>query len=202
MGGQCQRERAELECEQCAEVFCNACASTIHRAGRMKEHRLVAVSSRMAAPVSRVVTSANGVQSQAFTSERSTSSVRPVPHCKIHPHEPLQFFCMDCEGECLCSECAVDAAHGGRDVVKVKKAYESLAGDMDRVLECLAIRRDSHARSKRNCDTMRNDLNEVITRGKANLSDAFRQLRATLAQKEAELTDAVDNCENSTGQAI
>merc|ERR1712232_119319 len=120
----------------------------------------------------------------------------------IHPHEPLQFFCMDCEGECLCSECAVDAAHGGRDVVKVKKAYESLAGDMDRVLECLAIRRDSHARSKRNCDTMRNDLNEVITRGKANLSDAFRQLRATLAQKEAELTDAVDNCENSTGQAI
>merc|ERR1712232_511083 len=120
----------------------------------------------------------------------------------IHPHEPLQFFCMDCEGECLCSESAVDAAHGGRDVVKVKKAYESLAGDMDRVLECLAIRRDSHGRSRRNCETMRNDLNDVIARGKANLQDAFRQLRATLAQKEAELTAAVDSCEGATGQAM
>lgn len=165
----------------------------------------MALPSRTAAPVPRSVPSTNGALNQALTPERTTSSavaMRPMPHCKFHPHETLQFFCMDCESECLCSECAVEAAHGGRDVVKVMKAYESLAGDMDRVLECLAIRRDSHSRSKRNCETMRNDLTEVIARGKANLQDAFRQLRATLAQKEAELTAAVDSCETAAGQAM
>merc|ERR1719240_2554665 len=57
-------------------------------------------------------------------------SLRFIP-CPTHPSEPIQFFCLECETECICAECVVHGEHKGHDVLNVKRAYKNLCGKVD-----------------------------------------------------------------------
>jgi len=221
--GQCSTEKAEVDCLQCGEQFCGRCASAVHRAGRMREHRLVPLagsaplavsmggstqpyqktSSALASPATSTAPSPR----QERESRPSISSLSGIgaasnARCPVHPDEPAQFFCIDSETECICAECAVEAAHSGREVMNVRKAYQSLAGHMDRTTEGLRARHEEHTQIMAEAEGLKTDLDSIISKGKKGVHEAFRQLRACLDQKEADLLAGVDSCESAASQTL
>jgi len=193
-----------VECLQCQEQFCARCAADMHKAGRMKEHFLKTLGAAVA-------TASTAEDRRDVAPEPTPSSSAPSPRvdrrpapgrCSKHPEESAQFFCMDCDDECVCAECAVDAAHRGREVMAVRKAYQTLSPHLDKTLEGLQARADDHTKMRREADALKTDLNAVIGTGKQNIQESFRKLRATIAQKETELLAGIDACETSTAQAL
>lgn len=226
--GQCEADEAEVECVQCGEFFCSRCAAEVHRAGRMREHRMerrsryhvatagVAANSVHAEPVAKVAAMPSSprrtVESQVvYLSPRGTapasSPSQPtqpttVHTCPRHQSEKLKFYCMDAEGECLCAECAVEAARQGRDVVKVEKAYQSLSASMDETIANLKRRSDEQERLRKEAEVVRVDLETIIRKGKQGVQDSFRRIHALLVQKEAELLAGVGDVESSMSRAL
>eukprot|EP00927_Polykrikos_kofoidii_P077202 TRINITY_DN74170_c0_g1_i1.p1 TRINITY_DN74170_c0_g1~~TRINITY_DN74170_c0_g1_i1.p1 ORF type:complete len:493 (-),score=74.34 TRINITY_DN74170_c0_g1_i1:292-1692(-) len=221
--GQCQTQKAELDCWQCGEQFCRPCAANVHRAGRMKEHRLTPVGprprgtpptlgdghARSPSPCAADVSVVSGGGDDRRRGSNSRLSVRsddqrwnPTTRCVAHPEELAQFFCMDCDSECICAECAVEAAHTGRQVMKVQKAYQSLAGEIDKTLDDLRLRTEDQAQIKREALELKSELDAIIGKGKESIQQAFKQLRVSLAQKETELLAGIDSCEKSANDAL
>eukprot|EP00929_Paragymnodinium_shiwhaense_P030546 TRINITY_DN17290_c0_g1_i3.p1 TRINITY_DN17290_c0_g1~~TRINITY_DN17290_c0_g1_i3.p1 ORF type:complete len:431 (-),score=114.04 TRINITY_DN17290_c0_g1_i3:142-1434(-) len=209
--GQCQAQPAELDCWQCGEQFCSRCAAAVHRAGRMKEHRLTPVVSNGGAvagaspePAGPFGGAAMGVREEHkgdFFKEPAASAPA-LSRCPDHPQEPGEFFCLDCESECICAECAIEAAQKGRQVMKVHKAYQMLAGDVDRALEALRGRSAEQQQIRKEAESLKSDLDLIICKGKQNIQEAFQQLRAALDKKETELLEGIDYAETTATQAL
>jgi len=121
--------------------------------------------------------------------------------CPLHPEDPLQFFCLDCE-ECICAECAVHGAHRGHDVLNVRLAYKKLSGRISELLEASQCRAEEHTRAMQQAATQRRDVDLVIARGRRSIQEAFERLRVTLSQKEAHLLLAADACERAAAERL
>lgn len=122
--------------------------------------------------------------------------------CPRHPAERLQFYCMDWDTECLCAECAVEAAGQGRNVLKVTKAYQGLASKIDDTIFALQRRSEANERQTKEAEDVRSDLESIIRKGKQDIQDSFRRLQSLLAQRESELLVGVDAFESSAIRAI
>merc|ERR1719387_1242242 len=117
--------------------------------------------------------------------------MRFVP-CKSHPEEPIQFFCLDCETECICAECVVHGAHKGHEVLNVKKAYANLCGKVEQLLDVAKQRIEELGSSIQQLEGQKRDLELVAVGGRQGIRDAFKTLRAQLTQKEAEVLRRIE----------
>eukprot|EP00928_Gymnodinium_smaydae_P039899 TRINITY_DN27160_c0_g11_i1.p1 TRINITY_DN27160_c0_g11~~TRINITY_DN27160_c0_g11_i1.p1 ORF type:complete len:409 (-),score=101.48 TRINITY_DN27160_c0_g11_i1:87-1244(-) len=120
----------------------------------------------------------------------------------LSPDEHLQFFCMDCESDCMTAESAVEAARAGRDVVNARKAYQTLHKQIDRTLDGLQLRSEETQQAREEADAVKSDLDKIISKGRQSMQNMFRQLHADLAQKEAELLENIDSLEAVAGREL
>jgi len=135
-------------------------------------------------------------------SQQTRELLPAVVGCPVHPEDPAEFFCMDGDSECICAECAVEAAQNGRQVMKVQKAYQSLSGHVDQTLESLRLRSEEQTKVRREAEALKSDLDMIIGKGKQSIQEAFRGLRASLGQKESELLAGIDACEKAASQSL
>jgi len=42
--------------------------------------------------------------------------------CREHPDENLNYYCFDCNCECICCECIVHGVHRDHNVANITKA--------------------------------------------------------------------------------
>eukprot|EP00930_Biecheleria_cincta_P006150 TRINITY_DN107128_c0_g1_i1.p1 TRINITY_DN107128_c0_g1~~TRINITY_DN107128_c0_g1_i1.p1 ORF type:complete len:426 (+),score=92.09 TRINITY_DN107128_c0_g1_i1:19-1296(+) len=194
--GQCETLPALLKCWQCDEVFCQSCSSSMHRAGRMREHRLSPIGgqSSFSGPVAPTLAASVG---EPLETTRASM-------CKIHPNEPVHFFCLDCHSECICAECAVEknARHHGHDVVNARAAYQRLSASMAELLDSSANRAHDRTQAQRQAGVLKQELDAIINDGKARIRDAFKSIKAGLAEKEDELLAGAQGCGQSAEKQL
>lgn len=145
--------------------------------------------------ISSVVPPGNGGTPPPFLSERTM-------YCPLHPEDPLQFFCLQCQTECICAECAVHGAHRGHDVLNVRHAYKNMAGRITEAMSKAQARVEEHQQATQLANSQRQEVDVVITKGKRAIQDAFEKMRTSLGQKEAQLLLAADQCERSASEAL
>jgi hypothetical protein len=192
--GQCQEATASIFCYECRERFCPACSSNVHQRGRLREHTLL--------PYQPGDLDSNGYFGAAVGTaevpsgilQRSKSPVVGGSYvcCPKHPEEFLQFFCLQCECECICAECAVHGDHRGHEVLNVRHAYTSMSGRIAEALNKAKARADEQQIADQEARRQLKEVELVIEQGRQAMQDAFRNMRASLAQKEAQLLRDVD----------
>jgi len=190
--GQCAQREVELECDECLEQFCASCAAQVHRRGRMAEHIL-------RRPGELHNGSNSGIDSRGGPARQGQSALVPLTRrffgCPSHPDEPLQYFCLSCEKECICSECCVHGEHRGHEVLKVQAAYTTLRPRIGDVIASLKHRVDGRHGHRQSTSRQRQDLSLVIDSERRRLREGFEQLREQINRKEAQLLGATDHCE-------
>lgn len=220
--GQCQA-LATRECQQCEEVFCAPCAERIHAKGRLAQHAVkpfprasapTTVYDRVAAlervPSDSGRSSARNLGALARMERSPSSSGFPTPlaggarplHCREHPEESAQFFCLDCECECICAECVVEGAHKGHRAVNVRKARSQLADAFDQALAEAEARLADRARAAQRAQSLRRDVDAVVLRGRRALQESFEQVQASLSRREAEMLTSAEQQEQRACETL
>ncbi|CAE8604930.1 unnamed protein product [Polarella glacialis] len=207
--GQCQAVSAVLECRQCDELFCQACASSMHRMGQMREHRLIPAGG---VPDRGRSGSSTPSQEPEGRSQSPLPAPKPTVHgtpqwpvqsgeicdsfCPFHPEESVRFFCLDCQTECTCAECAVqrDGRHYGHDVVNVRSAYHRLSSSIDSLLVASSARAQERAEALKRSAALRLELDLILSRGKQGIQEAFNRLHASIQHKESALLKGAEDC--------
>lgn len=215
--GQCQAP-ATRECQQCEEAFCTPCAERIHSRGRLAQHAVrplpgtstpttvcdrVAALERVPSDVGSSGTRGLGALARMERSPVSGSGgvmpllaggARPL-YCREHPEEQAQFFCLECECECICAECVVEGVHKGHRVVNVRKASAQLTDAFGQALAEAEARLEDRARAAQREQALRRDVEAVVSRGRRTLQETFEQLQVSLSRREAELLASAEQQE-------
>merc|ERR1712194_255243 len=111
-------------------------------------------------------------------------------------------FCLQCECECICAECAVHGDHRGHDVLNVRHAYKNLAGRIADAMMSAQVRAEEQNNALQLAESQRQEVEAVIARGKQSIQEAFERMRVTLAQKEARLLQDAEQIERSASEAL
>lgn len=199
--GQCQEAAADLHCRECEERFCGPCSASVHQRGRLREHTLLPLrgGASEGADVSGGGPGGAERAGGGGARERIQSPLfgaREV-YCPLHPEDPLQFFCLQCECECICAECAVHGDHRGHDVLNIRHAYKNMAGRIADAMSSAQVRAEEQKKGLQLADSQRQEVEGVIARGKQSIQDAFERMRVMLAQKEAQLLQDAEQVERS-----
>lgn len=112
--------------------------------------------------------------------------------CRVHPEEPLGYFCFDCETECICAECAIHGKHKGHDVMQIKKAYPIIKDKIEEMFLHVTGKIDEI--ELRN-EKLENQKKEIINQGnsaKQQVLVSFEDLRARIDRKEREIISQIE----------
>lgn len=227
--GQCEEQPAELSCEQCAEFFCQPCAALIHQRGKMAEHQLRrhdgafrssdSVDGFSESGGDQRWASAMHVRGSAFsTPPRPGGGMAAVvaagnanePRllarrflcCPAHPEEPLQYFCLQCQTDCVCAECVLNGIHKGHDVLNVREATRGLPERIASLASSVRTRAEEFAGIAEQADHGRREIADIVTRGRQEIQREFEQLAAVLRQEEDALLDEVDRCSADVSEIL
>lgn len=112
--------------------------------------------------------------------------------CKDHPDELPNYFCFDCESECICAECAIHGLHKGHEVMRVKTAFPIIKGKVEDMLLLLSNKQDELQILEEKIDARKKETIEQSYTAKQQIKHAFEDLRARLDKKERELSQQAD----------
>lgn len=207
--GQCQEASAELHCRECRERFCAPCSANLHQRGRLREHTVLPLSAQVAR--SRVDSSLGGggggggsLGGSIGVVDRSKSPLfgSCEVYCPLHPEDHLQFFCLECESECICAECAVHGEHKGHDVLNVRHAYKNMNGRIADALSKAQARTSEQQKALQLANSQRQEVEIVIEKGKQAIQEAFEKMRTSLSQKEAQLLRDAEATERAASEQL
>lgn len=119
---------------------------------------------------------------------------RQFLQCPVHPEDPLQFFCLECETEVCCAECVLHGPHRGHSVLNIRESAARLQDKVSAMAGQLQTQIDEISAEAQRIQRDRRDLAEAAAKGRSDLRAAFAQLRAALAEKEKALLVEVDQC--------
>jgi len=190
--GQCDDRAAEVYCVQCDEVFCRPCAQATHRRGRMAEHQLQPLDH--AGPLSHLVDAAIDSQGSSSRWAEPAPLARRFLRCRIHPEEPLQYFCLQCQTECICAECVIHGEHRGHEVLNVREAVKRLPEKVGELANTTRLRAEEIAGHAQRAQEGRRELAAAAERGRAEVRGALKTLGASLRQDEKVLLGEVERC--------
>merc|ERR1712217_524139 len=95
-----------------------------------------------------------------------TSEPRPLARrflcCPAHPEEPLQYFCLRCQTECICAECVLNGSHRGHDVLNVREAMRGLPERVVALASSVRERAEEFAKLAERAGEGRRDITEII----------------------------------------
>jgi len=99
----------------------------------------------------------------------------------------LQYFCLDCECKCVCSECVIHGTHKGHEVLSVKKAYPLLQSKVASLNMELRERVGELNQVARNWERKQQEMYNTQEALKQKMSEHFAELRNTLQLKEHDM---------------
>ena len=112
--------------------------------------------------------------------------------CKEHG-ELLNYLCLDCMSNCVCSECVVHGLHRNHEVLNIKKAYpliynklQDLSKYVNSQIKEVSLKNETIAKRK-------NFINSLIDRYKNEIHNTFEQIRIRLDNKEKEIINTTTN---------
>lgn len=202
--GQCQEAPAELHCRECRERFCRACSANLHQRGRLREHTQVPLNGGGSLAGGLGLDNVGAAAERMGAVERSKSPLfggREV-YCPLHPEDHLQFFCLTCESECICAECAVHGEHRGHDVLNVRHAYKNMSTRIADALSKAQARTDDQQKALQLANSQRQEVELVIEKGKQAIQEAFEKMRTSLGQKEAQLLRDAEQTERLASEQL
>jgi hypothetical protein len=108
--------------------------------------------------------------------------------------EPLQFFCLTCESECICAECALHGKHRGHDVINVRDAAKQLPERASELNSLACIRAKELSGVLDDVLREKSDIATKCTTSRKELRCGFEKIRAGLESEEKALMGEVQRC--------
>lgn len=202
--GQCE-EPADLLCSQCQEVFCRRCGTAVHQRGRMARHQLQALSceaeaAKKATPSPReapkVQTDRLGEKSRLPSTLQKLMALNQLSRtfyaCPEHPQEPLNYFCLQCQSECICAECCLHGRHRGHEVQSVSEAGRGIASEVDDLLEALCSHQESLKSLLGRIQELRLELAQALAEAQQQMQQQMQKAIAEVKKEEAKCLQEAD----------
>ena len=112
--------------------------------------------------------------------------------CKEHG-EILNYLCLDCMTNCVCSECIVHGIHRNHEVLNIKKAYPLIYGKMQDLSKYVNEQIKEFSLVSDAITKKKNFINVLTERCKNEIHNTFEQIRIRLDNKEKEITNNTTN---------
>ncbi|KAL0204775.1 hypothetical protein P9112_000082 [Eukaryota sp. TZLM1-RC] len=163
----CSREQAVVFCQRCDGSLCSSCDASIHP-------------------------SSNPLMSRHLRVDLSTFDRRPLA-CPVHEDEVVSYFCLDCEVEAFCAECAIHGDHKGHNVQKLSKSRPLISKKVDTLVEemrrkVVALEEISNGISK-----VKKQLDQKTEESVSLIRSKFDDLRNLIDKKESQLITSVES---------
>lgn len=180
--GQCEDKVASLFCNQCEEVFCSNCASTVHRLGRMARHNVQQLEPKRLCP------------------STSGQKLRPLNRtfhaCPYHPEEPLNYFCIEFQSECICAECCLHGKHRGHEVQCVLEAVSATDKNVEELRAALCAQEDSWKSMVTQIQERRLELARALAECQQDMRMALQKAHTAVKQEEGRWLQEAQDAEN------
>jgi len=154
------------------------------------------------ASVSQVSFGSQNVVANGPQSPGPVPFVRKFLRCPVHVEEPLQFFCLTCECECICAECALHGGHRSHDVLNLRDAAKQLP---ERAADLMSAARLRAAELTGVVDGVSKEARNVagiVGNRRRELSNQFEQVRSGLAAEEKALMSEVQRCSREVAEIL
>ena len=112
--------------------------------------------------------------------------------CKEHG-ELLNYLCLDCMSNCVCSECVVHGIHRNHEVLNIKKAYPLIFNKMQDLSKYVSDQIKEVALINETLSKKKNFINALVDRCKNEIHNTFEQIRIRLDNKEKEIINNTTN---------
>ena len=112
--------------------------------------------------------------------------------CREHTEEVLSYFCVDCECECICAECAIHGEHRDHEVMQIKKAYPMIKDKCEEIYMHLSNKIDEAALRSEKIESHRKEIVEQGNAARQQILVSFEDLKARLGRKEREMLEGID----------
>ena len=112
--------------------------------------------------------------------------------CKEHG-EILNYLCLDCMSNCVCSECVVHGIHRNHEVLNIKKAYPLIYNKIQDLSKYVNDQIKEVSLINETISKKKNFINALIDRCKNEIHNTFEQIRIRLDNKEKEITNNTTN---------
>jgi hypothetical protein len=112
--------------------------------------------------------------------------------CREHPDEEVSYYCLECESECICSECVVHGVHKNHEVMNIKKAGQLVRGKVEDLLILLTSKMDDLEIHEQRIEARKKEIIEQTNSAKQQMAHAFEDIRQRLEKKERELLNNAD----------
>jgi len=96
----------------------------------------------------------------------------------------------------------VHGAHRGHDVLNVRHAYKNMSGRIAEALSKAHARTEEQQKALQLADSQRQEVEQVISKGKQSIQEAFEKMRTTLGQKEVRLLLDAEQTERSASEVL
>lgn len=113
-------------------------------------------------------------------------TVEPFVNCREHNEEPLSYYCLECNGVCICAECAIRGKHMGHDVQTITKSYPRIRRKVEEVVDVLKTNDLRVKNIISQLNAYENKCQENAEQLKEDLHAAFETTHAMLRQREQE----------------
>lgn len=114
--------------------------------------------------------------------------------CPAHPEEPLQYFCLKCQCDCVCAECVLNGTHRGHEVLNVREAVRRLPERVAELATAARLRAEEIAGAAERVRAGRQELALVAARGGKDLQAATERLAGALHREEEAVLAEVAHC--------
>ena len=112
--------------------------------------------------------------------------------CKEHG-EILNYLCLDCMSNCICTECVVHGIHRNHEVLNIKKAYPLIYNKMQDLSKYVNDQIKEVSLISETISKKKNFINTLIDRCKNEIHNTFEQIKMRLDNKEKEIINNTTN---------
>ena len=115
--------------------------------------------------------------------------------CQEH-NEPITYLCLDCMSKCICTECVVHGVHRNHEVLNIKKAYPLIYNKTQEISNIICSRIKELNSTQKNIEQKKREINNLNSKCKIDIRQAFDELRNLLNKKEKEIINKTENTLN------
>ena len=115
--------------------------------------------------------------------------------CQQH-NEPITYLCLDCMSKCICTECVVHGVHRNHEVLNIKKAYPLIYNKTQEISSTICSRIKELNLTQKNIEQKKREINNLNSKCKIDIRQAFDELRNLLNKKEKEIINKTENTLN------
>ena len=115
--------------------------------------------------------------------------------CQEH-NEPITYLCLDCMSKCICTECVVHGVHRNHEVLNIKKAYPLIYNKTQEISNIICSRIKELNLTQKNIEQKKREINNLNSKCKIDIRQAFDELRNLLNKKEKEIINKTLNTLN------